>query len=250
MRKRISAITSLLLLAFLWLLQACQPASASNFEVLSLDVTPNKVLVNDKFTVTAAINNTSNEEDTYIVPVMVNGIADDRTAVTIEPGKSKEIKFTLSRSKAGTYEIRIGDKNSTVSVEEAAPASFELTALNINMEVANPGEEVVITAHIANMGGSNGDYISDLKINGVAEQSERLVMAPGSNYNTVFKVTKTEPGTYTVGIGNLSGKFTVQKPIETIQITAPATTSPTATKRFTQRPQSCGSGGCGSGGCQ
>ncbi len=45
-------------------------------------------------------------------------------------------------------------------------------------------------------------------------------MPPGSSYNSVFKVTKTEPGTYIVGIGDLSENYTVQQPIETIQVTA------------------------------
>ena len=53
-------------------------------------------------------------------------------------------------------------------------------------------------------------------------------MQPGSSYNSVFKVTKTEPGTYTVGIGDLSEKYTVQKPVETIQVTAAHSGSPRA----------------------
>jgi hypothetical protein len=240
MKKGFSALMSLLLLPLLLPLQACQSASGNNFEVLSLDITPNKVIENDKFTVSATINNAGKSEATYIVPVMVNGIADDRTTVTLAPGKSQEIQFTLRNSKEGTYEIRIGGKSASVFVEKLIPASFELTDLHINMEVANPGEEVVITAHIANTGGSKGPYITELKINGVAEQSDRTVMAPGSSYIPVFKVTKIEPGTYTVGIGDLTGKYTVQKPIETIQVTEP---TPEAKKRFTQRPSSCCGGG-------
>jgi hypothetical protein len=222
MKKGIAALIGLFLVALTLPLQACQPVSANNFGVLSLELTPNKVIQNDKFTVTASINNDSKSEATYIVPVMVNGIADDRTTVTLAPGKSQEIRFTLRRGEVGTYEIRIGDKSSNVFVEKSAPpAVFKLSELSINMEVANPGEEVAITVHIVNTGGSKGAYIAELKINGVAEQSDRVVMAPGSSYIPVFKVTKTEPGTYSVAIGDLTGKYTVQKPIETIQVTAP-----------------------------
>ena len=157
MKKGIAALIGLFLVALLLPLQACQPVSANNFGVLSLDVTPNKVIENEKFTVTATINNASKSEATYIVPVMVNGIADDRTTVTLAPGKSQEIQFTLHRGKAGTYEIRIGDKSSTVTVEKIVPASFELSNLNINMEVANPGEEVVITATYCKHGRKRGN---------------------------------------------------------------------------------------------
>lgn len=246
MKKGIAALWGLFLVALSLPLQACQSVSANNFGVLSLDVTPNKVIVNDKFTVTATINNVSKSESTYIVPVMVNGIADDRATITLAPGKSQEVQFTLRKSAAGTYEIRIGNESETVSVEKLVPASFQLSDLYINMEVANPREEVVITARVANTGGSNGDYIAELKINGVVEQSDRVVIAPGAIYIPVFKVTKTEPDTYTVGIGELTGKYTVQKPVETIQVTAP---TPEAQKRVSRWPKLCGPGGCSGGSC-
>jgi hypothetical protein len=244
MKKGITALMSLFLLTFFLPLPACEPASANNFGVQSLEVTPNKAIENEKFVATATITNAGRSEVTYVVPVMVNGIADDRTTLTLAPGKSQEIQFTLHRGTAGTYEIRIGDQSSTVTVEKIAPAAFEVSNLNINMEVANPGEEVVITARILNTGGSEGTYIAELKINGVTEQSDKAVMPPGSSYNSVFKVTKAEPGTYIVGVGDLSDNYTVQQPIETIQITQPA---PAVQDRISHWQKSSGSC-CSSGG--
>ena len=244
MKKVMATVMGIILLALLLPVQACQPVSANNFEVSSLEVTPNKVIENDKFTVSATINNAGKSEATYIVPVMVDGIADDRTTVTLAPGKSQEVQFTMQKGEAGTYEIRIGDKSFSVLVEKLIPAVFEVSDLKLNMEVANPGEEVIITARIANTGGSKGTYIADLTINGVAVQSDKTVMEPGSSYNAVFKVTKTEPGTYTVGIGDLTGKYTVQKAVETIKVAEP---TPAAQQRVSRWPQSssscCGGGG-------
>lgn len=245
MKKGIPLI-GLFLVALTLPLQACQPVLANNFGVPSLNVTPNKVIENDKFTVTATINNDSKDEVTCIVPVMVNGIADDRTTVTLAPEESQEIQFTLHRSQAGTYEIKIGDKSSTVTVEKLVPASFRLSDLYINMEVANPGEEVVITAHVENTGGSQGTYTTDLKINGVKEQSDVVVMLPGSTYIPVFKVTKTEPGTYTVDIGDLSGKYTVQPPVDIIQVTEPTPAAQDRISHWQKSSSSC----CGGGTCQ
>lgn len=242
MNKWIISLQSLSFAALLLPLQACQSASANNFGVLSLEVTPNSVIENDKFTATAVINNASKNEATYIVPVMVNGIADDRTTVILAPGQSQEIHFTLRRAVAGKYEISIGDKSYLILVEKLIPASFELSDLKINMEVANPGEEVVITADVANTGGSEGTYTAELKINGVTEQAEKVVMKPGASF-VLFKVTKTQPGIYTVGIGDLSGKYTVQKPIEIMQLTAPSSEAQQRTSRWPQSSSSCCPGG-------
>ena len=246
MKKVITALMSLLLLTFLLPLLACESASANNFGVLSLNVNPNKVIENEKFTVAATINNSGSSKATYTVPVMVNGIADDRTTITLAPGELQEIQFTLHRGTAGTYEIRIGDKSSTVIVEKVVPAAFEISDLKLNMEVANPGEEVIITARVCNTGGSQGTYTTELKINGVTEQSDNAVMEPGSSYFPVFKVTKPEPGTYVVGIGDLSDNYTVQQPIETIQVTQPA---PAAQDRISHWQKSSGSCCSGGGPC-
>jgi hypothetical protein len=221
MKKGLFALITMILLGLSLPLQACQSASGDNYEVLSLDVVPGKVLVNEKFTVTANINNASSGEARYTVPVMINGTADERDTVTIEPGKSQKIQFTLSRGKPGTYEIVVGNKNAMVKVEEAAPAAFKLSEFNISTNEATPGEEIVVTTRIANTGGSEGTYIAEVSVNGKVEQSEKTVIAPGVNYTCVFKLTKNDPGTYAVAIGDLTGNFSVVKPIQTIQVTTP-----------------------------
>jgi hypothetical protein len=221
MKKGILALVSLFILALSLPLQACQSASANNLEVLVLNVSPGKVIVNEKFTVIADISNASKSEVNYVVPVMVNGIADDRKSILIAPGKSEQVQFTLSRSSPGTYEIKVGDKSASIEVERSLPAILKLSDLKLNMEQAAIGEEVVVTAIVSNTGGSPGNYIAEVKINGTAEQAEKLILPPGVNYNLAFKIIKNDPGTYTVAIGDLTTRFTVLEPIQAIQLTAP-----------------------------
>ena len=248
MNKGILVLVSLIILTLSLPLQACQSASASNLEVLVLNVTPEKVIVNEKFTVIADISNASKSEANYVVPVMVNGIADDRKSILIAPGKSEQVQFTLSRSSPGTYEIRVGDKSASIEVEKSLPAILKLSDLKVNMEQAAIGEEVVVTAIVSNTGGSPGDYIAELKINDTADQSEKLKLPPGVNYNLAFKITKNEPGTYAVSIGDLTGKFIVQEPIQTMQLTAPTPAALERSSRWPKSSSSCCPGGTTSGG--
>lgn len=244
MKKEITALAGLLIVLFTLPLQACQSASGDSFEVLSLDVAPGNVVVNEKFTVTAGINNASGRETSYSIPVMVNGIADERETVILGPGKSKEIQYTLAKSSPGQYEIAVGNKTASITVEAPVPAAFKLSEFTINNKETGPGKEIVVTARITNTGGSEGTYIAELSINGTVEQSERTVIPKGVNYNCVFKLAKNNPGTYTVAIGDLSGTFTVVKPIQTIQVTSPAATT---YQRKSQRASSCCPGGDTSG---
>jgi len=246
MKKGILALISLIILVLSLPMQACQPASANNFEALSLELNPDyKVIVNEKFTVTADISNTGTGEAIYNVPVMVNGIADDRKSILVAPGKSQQVQFTLSKSSPGTYEIRVGDKSSSIKIEESLPAVLKLSDLKVNMEQANPGEEVVVTTLISNTGGSPGNYIAELKINDAIEQADKVILPPGVDYIFAFKITKNDPGTYTVAIGDLTTQFTVLEPIQTIQLTEP---SATPYKRTSQRLSSCCPGGSTTGG--
>jgi hypothetical protein len=163
----------------------------------------------------------------------------------LAPGESQPVQFTLSRSSPGTYEIRVGDKSATIEVEKSLPAILKLSDLKVNMEQAAIGEEVVVTALISNTGGSPGNYVAELKINDAIEQADKVILPPGVNYTFAFKITKNDPGTYTVAIGDLTTQFTVIEPIQTIQLMEP---SSTPYKRTSQRPSSCCPGGSTTGG--
>jgi hypothetical protein len=239
-------LASLFVLALSLPLQACQSASANNFEVLELNVTPAKVIVNEKFTVIADINNASKSEANYTVPVMVNGIADDRKSILLPPGQSQQVQFTLARSNPGTYEIRVGDKSTSIEVEKSLPAVLKLSDLKLNMEQANPGEEVIVTAIVSNTGGSPGNYIAELKVNGTAEQADKVTLPPGVNYNLVFKIVKNDPGTYTVVIDDQTAQFIVPEPIQIIQLTEPAPDAQERISRWQKSSSSCCPGGSGS----
>ena len=232
MRYVIALLISLTLLVSILPVAACQPAFTSNFDVMSLDVTPGKVFQNSKFTVTATIGNDSRALATYLVTVSVDGMVDGKTTVMLEPGKSREVQFSLSVPDAGAHEIRIGDKTSVIAVEKLVPATFKLDNLKISADPVNSGEEVAISADITNTGGSEGSYTAELKINGITEQANTVTMQPGASF-IVFKVTKTQPGTYSVNIGDLSGQFTVVIPVET-----PTTTQQQGVSQWGQSPPS------------
>lgn len=83
-KRTIGAIFLLILIAMLSVLQACAEAQPS-FEVLSLGITPTKITTGEKATIEVEIRNNNAEMDTYNVPLMVNGVADDRRSVTLAP---------------------------------------------------------------------------------------------------------------------------------------------------------------------
>lgn len=232
-KRTIGAICLLALMTMTSLLQSCAEAQPS-FEALSLDITPPNITTGEKATIEVEIRNNDTKEATYNVPLMVNGVADDRRSITLAPGETKLLTFMLTKNHPGTYSISVGRRESTVVVEKPLPPDFHLSNLEINPSEVNTGENVIVTAKIANIGGTQGTYIAELKIDGITDQTEKIIIPAGTDYMFVFKVSRDSPGTYTVALGEFTGKFVVLEPVQPIQLINPPACPP--------------SGGCGPGG--
>ena len=216
-KRTMGTICLVALTAVLIFQQACQEAP-SNFEVVSLDITPPKVIIDEKATIEVEIRNNDVKMVTSNVPLIVNGVADDRKSVTLATGATESITFILARSQAGTYRISVGNKEATLVVEKPLPPDLKLSNLEINPAAAEIGDIIIITAEIANTGGTQGSYVAELKIDGDTYQTEKVIMAPGADYMLVFKVSADSPGTYPVSLGELTGKFVINEPVMPIQI--------------------------------
>lgn len=215
MKKATGTIFILVLMTMAIFLLACQQAPPS-FEVLSLDIMPPKVTVGERATIKAELRNGNASVKTYNVPLMVNGVAQDRKTVRLNPGATEVVEFSLVKHKTGVYKIAIGDRNSTLEVQAPLPPSFEISELEVIPTVANVNTQVVITAKVTNTGGTQGSYTAELKINGATIQTEKVIIAPGTDYMLVFKVCTESPGTYTVALGELTGKLTIIEPVQPV----------------------------------
>jgi len=237
MNKRTAgAICLLALMIMSSLLLACVNAHPI-YEVVSLNITPTTIATGEKATIEVKVRNINSETDIYNVPLMVNGVADSRKDITLAPGASESLIFELTINHAGSYIISVGNKESTLIVQKPSPPDFRLTNLEINPTEVDIGKDVVITAQITNVGGSQGSYTAELKIDDITNQTEKLIISAGTDYMLVFKISKGLSGTYKVALGDLSGQFTVKEPpspVFNIPVAPPCPPS--------------NSGGCGPGG--
>jgi len=102
------------------------------------------------------------------------------------------------------------------------PASFVGSALNIeqsprvwkNTFVGVTGENVTITANVANNGGQEGTYIAELKLNGETVDAKEVTLAAGQSQQVTFTLSGMDYGQYEVEVAGLSGEFTVSRSID------------------------------------
>lgn len=227
-RKAIGVTCLLALIATSGLVQACAEAQPS-FEVLSLSVTPPKITTGERANIEVEIRNNDTKEATFNVPLMVNGVADDRRSVTLAPGETELLTFTLTRSQPRTYNISVGNRESTLVVEKLSPAQFRLSDLEVNPTSIEVGGNIAISANIANVGGTQDSYTAELKIDGITIETAQITIPAGTDYKLTFKLCECSPGTYTVTLGDLSSSFVVKEPPRPVISYPTPTPTPTST---------------------
>ena len=95
------------------------------------------------------------------------------------------------------------------------PPSFVASYLHISPQQVKPNQQVEISINIGNKGGENGSYSAALYINGYLEDSQTVGVSAGSSQLVVFRLSKSEPGTYQVLLEGQEGQFTVMAPQKT-----------------------------------
>ncbi|TLF66028.1 hypothetical protein FE391_25705 [Nonomuraea sp. KC401] len=129
------------------------------------------------------------------------------------PSISADGRYVAFESSAGN--LVEGDTNhrSDVFVHDLAPGPEPLFApsdLKITSEHSRPGR-VQVRAQVKNVGELAGEYAAVLRVNGQEDQRRTLPLRPGRSGRISFDVRRGEPGTYTVELGPLSGRFTVRR---------------------------------------
>jgi uncharacterized membrane protein len=91
------------------------------------------------------------------------------------------------------------------------PAEFTVSDLEAGPTEVEVGEEVTISATVTNTGEGEGFYNVVLKINGVAEDDETVLLAGGASTIVEFRVVKEAAGMYSVEVDGLDSTFTVKE---------------------------------------
>jgi len=85
-----------------------------------------------------------------------------------------------------------------------AQANFEVISLGIDPCLAAAGQEIAITARVANIGNAHGTYTAILKVDGDLIAQKDVTIAPSSAEWVTFKIVRDAIGTYLVNVGDVT----------------------------------------------
>ena len=99
----------------------------AGFEI-SLSVSPSEVSSGEEVTISVEVTNTGEIAGTYEVILQIDDEVEDTQAVTVAPGETETVTFSVSREEAGTYEVEVGDESDSFTVveEEAVALNWAL----------------------------------------------------------------------------------------------------------------------------
>ncbi|HEX76672.1 MAG TPA: hypothetical protein G4O12_08880 [Dehalococcoidia bacterium] len=96
-------------------LKVLKPAE---FKVVSLDIAPNPVKMGAEARITISIENVGEAEGTYTASLLVDGLVEQTSDVTLAGGATTSVSFLLSKDSPGSYSIEIGDRDEILKVVE------------------------------------------------------------------------------------------------------------------------------------
>jgi len=118
----------------------------------------------------------------------------------------------------------------------AAKPKFQVIGLGVNPAEVIPGEEVQVVATITNTGES-GEYVADLKINGVTDEIRKVDLPAGARQDITFRLSRETPQFYKVSLDGITGQFVVKaKEQNTSTASSSAPVNPSTSQPSTSQP--------------
>jgi hypothetical protein len=179
------------------------------FSVSNLTITPNQVKFGNPVTISAIVSNSGSEAGTYSVVLRINGMVENIIDLMLSPGASQATTFTLNKD-GGEYYAEVDGLSGVFVIIPLVEANFTVSNLTIAPERAKQGENILISAMVANNGELPGTFSATLKLKGAVESTEEINLGPGENGKISFKIAKTTPGFYNVELEGLTGRFVVE----------------------------------------
>ena len=199
-------------------------ARPAAFSASALVITPPQVNIGERVTINATVTNTGDLTGSYTVTCKIDNVVIDTKEITLSGGYSKSVFFITTMDKAGTYTVTVEGLTGTFVVKPVpetpvtpeppvppAPAAFEVSQLSISPAEVQVGEEVIVSATVANTGEVDGSYTVTLKVDGVTESTKNVTVAGGQSTKVTFSVVKDVAASYQVDIAGQTGSFTVAK---------------------------------------
>ena len=115
----------------------------AEFEVSSLNVSPEEVEPGDTVTVTVEVQNVGEEKGTHKLELKIDGIVEQSESVTLDGGESTSISFFVKKDIEGSYSVELAGLTGIFQVVEPGPTP-ELGTLTVHFIDVGQGDSILL----------------------------------------------------------------------------------------------------------
>ena len=201
-----TALAGVLLLAIR--AKAAPPLPEFEVEVGNLSIEPAIVNGGETALVRCTVTNIGDALGSY--EVVLGGDFMAKKTVTLEPGISKDVTFSINApSEPGVYQVTVDGLSGSLTVLEPdlEPADIRVTQIEISPTEVLAGEHVNVKVYITNFGEVRGSKIIHLTGDFTAE--EWVAVNGDASTTRNFQLIPPEPGTYNISVEGFEGTFIV-----------------------------------------
>jgi hypothetical protein len=166
------------------------------------------------------VTNTGDTTGSYEAAIRVDGEPRASTKITLDGGASEPVVVNTVKNAPKSYEVSIGGLSGTFVV--ATPANFALGSLSASPAVVVSGEQITISARVANTGDLRGVHQVTLRIDNRVVDTKEVSLAGGTSQRVSFTTTRDAAGICSVNVNRLEGSF-IAAEVETSSETLPQT---------------------------
>ena len=139
-----------LLVAAMVTVPACK--APAEFEVVSLEIVPPEVIDGETVGVTAEVKNNGGSKGVYTAILIVDGAQTETKEVTVAPGDTEAVSFSLVKGAPGIYQVGIGGLSSSLTVKQ------KLVVKEVELKYDNGQARDYISASVPWVGGHIVDF--------------------------------------------------------------------------------------------
>lgn len=181
--------------------------------VTNASLSDTTVFVGQPVEVTATVTNGGERKDTLYAELRVDGMIVDTTDVTLAAGETASVTFTRSFDTPGEYRMSVNDATGGAVVVERRPAAFEIRNASLSTGTIRVGKPIEVTATITNVGGQQGTFTAELRVNGTIADTTDVTLAAGASTSVTFTRSFDTPGEYRMSVNDATaGSVRVERP--------------------------------------
>ena len=123
-----------------------------------------------------------------------------------------QIKIPVDAS-PGPYDIKVTNPYGLATLSWAfivlETAEYDIVKLDVNPGSVKSGEEVTVTVNVTNTSDVEGNQSVTVQVDGVDTESENVTLGPGETKQVQFNFSVSDPGDYTLTVGDIHQTFKV-----------------------------------------